>query len=284
MSAMGQKRTLASCAHHALGQASKSRSGCAEVFGCLVTSVCFFEHTPGPLAIRPMLLKRHRVPLASFSGEKIATIDVYGARKLIDRIDNGMDDVSAQRLSVHRAQGLRASCLDFVWRSFHAPPKHIVLPARVNTDDGPHSMIVGHDHHSWRPNHFDDGERIRMKEFLDFSALGLSQSFEDCRLIGHRASEHHTDCFESRILRKRRSAVSNKPFCLKHQDLHRSKRRRMSLTSRLLLLDVTENGPCASLQRVVCPLWVISGHFAVQSPCPLYPRKRTFGSAITDVC
>jgi hypothetical protein len=25
-----------------------------------------------------------------------------------------------------------------------------------------------------------------------------------------------------------------------------------------------------------CPLWVISGHSAVQSPCPLYPRKRTF--------
>ncbi|MGC1901719.1 MAG: hypothetical protein WA716_23885, partial [Pseudolabrys sp.] len=25
-----------------------------------------------------------------------------------------------------------------------------------------------------------------------------------------------------------------------------------------------------------CPLWVISGHFAVQSPCPLYPQKLTF--------
>src|SRR5262249_38184700 len=24
-----------------------------------------------------------------------------------------------------------------------------------------------------------------------------------------------------------------------------------------------------------CLLWVISRHFAVQSPCPLYPRKRT---------
>src|SRR4029450_3037717 len=24
-----------------------------------------------------------------------------------------------------------------------------------------------------------------------------------------------------------------------------------------------------------CPLWVISGHFAAQSSCPLYPRKRT---------
>jgi hypothetical protein len=24
-----------------------------------------------------------------------------------------------------------------------------------------------------------------------------------------------------------------------------------------------------------CPLWVISGHFAMRKPCPLYPRKRT---------
>ena len=24
-----------------------------------------------------------------------------------------------------------------------------------------------------------------------------------------------------------------------------------------------------------CPLWVISGHFAMSKPCPLYPRKRT---------
>src|SRR5262245_7119796 len=23
-----------------------------------------------------------------------------------------------------------------------------------------------------------------------------------------------------------------------------------------------------------CPLWVISGHFALQSQCPVYPRKR----------
>jgi hypothetical protein len=29
-----------------------------------------------------------------------------------------------------------------------------------------------------------------------------------------------------------------------------------------------------------CLLWVISGHFAVQWRCPLYPRKQTFGSAI----
>ena len=29
-----------------------------------------------------------------------------------------------------------------------------------------------------------------------------------------------------------------------------------------------------------CPLWVISRHFAVQSACPLYPQKRTFGAAV----
>jgi hypothetical protein len=42
-----------------------------------------------------MLFKRHGVPFASFGGEKIAAVDVYGACKLIDRIDNGMDDVRA---------------------------------------------------------------------------------------------------------------------------------------------------------------------------------------------
>jgi len=25
-----------------------------------------------------------------------------------------------------------------------------------------------------------------------------------------------------------------------------------------------------------CPLWVISGHFALHSPCPLYTQERTF--------
>jgi hypothetical protein len=28
-----------------------------------------------------------------------------------------------------------------------------------------------------------------------------------------------------------------------------------------------------------CPIWVISGHFAVQSPCPLYPQNRTLMGA-----
>jgi hypothetical protein len=35
-------------------------------------------------------------------------------------------------------------------------------------------------------------------------------------------------------------------------------------------------------QKAQCPLWVISGHSAVQSPCPLYPRKRTFKPRATE--
>ena len=34
---------------------------------------------------------------------------------------------------------------------------------------------------------------------------------------------------------------------------------------------------------VRCPLWVISGQFAMQSACPLYPRKRTCAAATWDV-
>jgi hypothetical protein len=34
------------------------------------------------------------------------------------------------------------------------------------------------------------------------------------------------------------------------------------------------------LETSQCPLWVISGHSAEQSPCPLYPRKRAFIRAI----
>src|SRR6476660_6261409 len=34
------------------------------------------------------------------------------------------------------------------------------------------------------------------------------------------------------------------------------------------------------LNSAGCPLWVTSGHFALHSPCPLYPRKRTFVSAV----
>src|SRR4029079_8498729 len=96
--------------------------------------------------------------------------------------------ISAPRGSAsvaHRA--FAPAGLDFVWDSFAAPPNRMFLPARIDADDGPHSMIVRHDHHPRRPNHVDDGEHIRLKELFDSSALGLAQFFEDCRRIAYRA-------------------------------------------------------------------------------------------------
>jgi hypothetical protein len=54
---------------------------------------------------------------------------------------------------------------------------------------------------------------------------------------------------------------------------------------RLIASPEAQDGAAYSVKRedwkgwgedIRCPLRVISGHFAVQSACPLYPRKRTF--------
>src|SRR6516164_9093959 len=140
-----------------------------------------------------------------------------------------MNDVSAQRLGIRFTKRLGADSFDLVWHSFQTSPEHIVFPARVNPDHSPHSMIVWHDHHSRCPNHVEDGERIRVKDFLDFSTLRLAQSFEDRRWIGYSAGWYFTHCFVGWIFGKGRAAVSNKPFRLEHDDLHRIEAKRRML-------------------------------------------------------
>jgi hypothetical protein len=41
------------------------------------------------------------------------------------------------------------------------------------------------------------------------------------------------------------------------------------------LRPLTKEFPLFMRRQQQCPLWVISGHFALQLSCPLYPRKRT---------
>src|SRR4029077_21100899 len=89
-------------------------SACVKVLACLITRIRFFENASGLLPVCPMLLKRQGIPLTSLSREKIAAIEMDGASKLIDRIDDGMNDVRAQRLSVHCTKGLRTRSLDLV--------------------------------------------------------------------------------------------------------------------------------------------------------------------------
>jgi hypothetical protein len=112
---------------------------------------------------------------------------------------------------------------------------------------------------------------------------GLPQSLEDCRRVRHRAGQHLTDCFVSWILGKRRAAVSNKPFRLKHQDLHRRESEERHWGAEYSDLMSQKTAPVASLQRAVCPLWVKSRHMRCTKPCPLYPRKRTFVSSLRAI-
>src|SRR5215204_4514032 len=86
-----------------------------------------------------------------------------------------MNDVGTEGHGVPLAKGLRASGFNPVRCARNASPEDIVLSAGVNTDHGPHVMIVGHHHHAWRPHHIEDCKRIRMEELADFSALRLTE-------------------------------------------------------------------------------------------------------------
>src|SRR5262249_17354151 len=133
-----------------------------------------------------MFEKAHRIPFTALCREKIAAIYVDGAGKFVDGINDGMDDVGTQRLSIHFAKRLGAGCLDLVWRLLYSSPEHIVFASSVDTDHSPHSMIMRHDHHPRCPYHIEHRACVLMKAFLDFSTLRLTQSVQDRSWVGYR--------------------------------------------------------------------------------------------------
>lgn len=53
-----------------------------------------------------MFFKCKRIPLAALGSEEVASIDVDGAGQLVDRINDRMDDVGAERLGIADGQRL----------------------------------------------------------------------------------------------------------------------------------------------------------------------------------
>src|SRR6516162_5360381 len=166
------------------------RSVSQDVFACFETSVGFFEHASGSLTVGAMLKQGHRVPLAPLGAEKVSAIDVDGTSQPIDRVKNRMDNIGTQRFSVPLAQCFGTNRLDLVRRLPNTPPEDVVLPARIDTDDGPHAMIVGHYRHHRCPNDIEYGQRRRMKQRTDFSTLRLAQSLEDSCGMRYRAGQY----------------------------------------------------------------------------------------------
>src|SRR5258708_3295341 len=108
-----------------------------------------------------------------------------------------MDDVGSEWHGVPLAKGHCSSGFNSVGYAWNAPPEDIVLSARVNTNHGPHVMIVRHHHHPWRPHHIKHCKRIRMEELPYFSAIRLTESSEDRGWLGHRACKDLTNCLVS---------------------------------------------------------------------------------------
>src|SRR4029079_18269582 len=104
-----------------------------------------------------MLIKRHRVPFATFGGEEITAIDMDGSGQAVDRVDHRMNDVGAKRYGILFAKRSCARRFDSSWRLGDAPPEYVVLATRIDADDGPHLVIVGHHHHAGCPHHVYDG-------------------------------------------------------------------------------------------------------------------------------
>ena len=111
--------------------------------------------------------------------------------------------------------------LDPARRAAYAPPEDIVLATRIDADDRPHAMIVGHDRHHRCPYDIEDGQRRGMKQRTDFSALRLAQSLEDSSRSRYRACEYLPDRLVSLIFGKGCAAVGHELVDLKHSDLPR---------------------------------------------------------------
>ena len=133
---------------------------CAETLARFEPSVRFFEQASRSLAVRQMFFERERIPLAPLGRKKVAAIDVDGAGELVDRVEDRMDDIVTQRLSIGCAKRLSSRRLDLVRRSTNTPPEDIVLASGVDADNRPHAMIVRHDRHQGRPYHVQNRQPV----------------------------------------------------------------------------------------------------------------------------
>src|SRR5262245_30731823 len=133
-----------------------------------------FELAHRPRDVVGLFKQCFGIPFAARLVEKIAAVDVDRSRQARDWIGYRVDDVVAERFRVAFAQGLGACRLQLAARASRPSPEDIVLAAAVDADHCPHAMIVRHDGHLRCPDHVEDGELGRMKQFLHFGALGLT--------------------------------------------------------------------------------------------------------------
>jgi len=110
--------------------------------------VGFFKHLSGVVDVEGLLLQRAGVPFASRRGEEIAAVDVDRRCDLVERISYRMDNRFTERDGLFEAKRLYS-----MWNETAFAPviERIVLAPAINSDDGPHSMVMRVQSHARPP-------------------------------------------------------------------------------------------------------------------------------------
>ena len=80
--------------------------------------------------------------------KKVTTVNMYRGCHFTNWIEYRVNNTVSQSSHIADAQGLCTCRFDAV---FGFAPEYVVLPARINTDDSLHLVIVRHQVHAGRP-------------------------------------------------------------------------------------------------------------------------------------
>src|SRR6266571_3372984 len=190
----------------------------ARLRSCRIQTVAVLEQLQRLLHVIWLFDEPLRIPLFTRHTEEVATVDVDGAGQTPDRVCHGMNDVVAQGEGVAFAQRFRARGLDSATSLTREPaPQDVVLAARVDRDDGPHLVIVGHDGHPWPPDDVEDRDIRRAMERLDLGATWLSERRQNGPGIFDRPGHDFTYRLLPRPATCSGAAVCFEPVQIKHR-------------------------------------------------------------------
>ena len=143
-------------------------------------TIRLLEERQQPLDVIGLFQKAFGIPLTVCCREEVAAIHVNRAGQPTDGIDDGVDDVGAERHRLPLTERFGSSGLDPTSRiTCWPPPEDVVLAARVDADDGPHPMVMRQLAHLRSPDEVENGEFRGSIEYVNLGTARLAQGLKD---------------------------------------------------------------------------------------------------------
>src|SRR5262249_38661021 len=133
----------------------------AEIAAVPEALVGSLEDAPDRLAVRRLLGKALRIPLAARRREEVAAVDVDASGEPLERVRDRVDRGVRERRDVALEQAVGAAGLQ---AALGPLPEDVVLAARVDADQRPHPVVVWLEVELWRPRGGEDRQRRRAVE------------------------------------------------------------------------------------------------------------------------